>query len=135
MTTKLIGALIIVLVLFGGWNLFLYWEKVKNDEDLKRKEAVVISGNSQHLEGVPATLEPGLQKAHQAGAEALGAWLKTYGGSIKDPRKAWLELEYAMLLSRENPAEAKRVYAGVADRTLETSPVYQRVKQLEKTYR
>lgn len=134
MTTKLIGALIIVLVLFGGWNLFVYWEKVKNEEDVKRKQTVAVSGHGQHLEGVPQGLEASVQRAHQAGAAALGVWLKTHSASIKDPRKAWLELEYAMLLSRENPAEAKRIYAGVASRTTESSPVYKRVKELEKTY-
>jgi hypothetical protein len=30
--TKLIAAVIIILVLYGAWELFLYWEKVKNEE-------------------------------------------------------------------------------------------------------
>ena len=36
--TKLIAALIIVAALCGVWQLFLYWEKVKNEEETKQKQ-------------------------------------------------------------------------------------------------
>ena len=36
--TKLIAVLIIVAALYGGWKLFLYWEKVKGEEETKQKQ-------------------------------------------------------------------------------------------------
>ena len=31
--TKVITVIIIVLVLWGGWELFFYWERVKNEQE------------------------------------------------------------------------------------------------------
>ena len=134
MTTKLIAALIIVAVLYGGWNLFLYWDKVKNEKESIRKEeaAAVVTENS--LPGLPYGLEQSLQAAKRQGAASLKNWLKTYGRSIQDPRKAWIELNYCVLISRADPAEARRIFAEVKNRTPESSPVWPRIKQLEKTY-
>ncbi|HWQ93585.1 MAG TPA: hypothetical protein VN673_18125 [Clostridia bacterium] len=132
--TKIIGALLIIGVLFGGWNLFLYWEKVKNEEETQRKEEATSAIIPEQLPGLPPGLEPSLRAAEQQGAASMTAWLKTYGPSVQDPRKAWIELDYCRLLSRENPAEARRIFASVKERTPATSPVYPRIKQLEKTY-
>jgi hypothetical protein len=134
MMTKAIAALIIAGFLFGGWHLFLYWERVKNEEHVKRKEAAQAGTVGQRLPGLPHGLEASLNAAQQRGAEGLGAWLKSYGANVEDPRKAWIELDYVMLLSREKPAEARRVFASVKARVREGSPVYPRIKQLEKTY-
>jgi len=35
--TKIIAAFIIIVVVWGGWELFLYWDKVKNEEETKQK--------------------------------------------------------------------------------------------------
>ena len=43
-------------------------------------------------------------------------WLKTYGQSVEDPRKAWIELDYCVAVAREDPAEARRVFAAVKER-------------------
>jgi hypothetical protein len=64
----------------------------------------------------------------------LRNWLKAYDRQIKDPRKAWIELDYCVLVAREDPAEARRVFASVKDRMPASSPVWPRIKQLEKTY-
>jgi len=132
--TKLIGLVIILLVLWGGWELFFYWERVKNEEDTQKKQAAAAAGMGERLPGMPYQLEPSLSAAQGKGAAGLQAWLKTYGRTIQDPRKAWIELDYCVLISRDNPAEAKRLFAEVKARTPETSPVWQRIKQLEKTY-
>ena len=47
--TKLIAAfMIIVVVLYGGWELFLYWEKVKNEDETKQKQeaAAMVMGTN-----------------------------------------------------------------------------------------
>src|SRR5213593_2004335 len=132
--TKLIAALIIVAVLYGGWHLFLYWDKVKNEEETAHKQAASSVINPEQLPGVPQSLEPSLQAAQQQGPAALRKWLKDYHKIIQDPRKAWIELDYCVSVAREDPAEAKRVFAAVKERTPPSSPVWPRIKQLEKTY-
>ena len=57
-----------------------------------------------------------------------------YDRSVVDPRRAWIQLDYVVEVSREDPSEAKRVFKNVKDRTPPSSPVYSRIKSLEKTY-
>jgi hypothetical protein len=132
--TKLISILIILAVLYGGWELFFYWEKIKNEEDTQKKQAVAAVVVGEQLTGMPNMLETSLRAAEAQGAAGLKNWLKTYGPKIQDPRKAWIELDYCLLISRANPAEARSIFAEVKNRTPESSPVWTRIKQLEKTY-
>lgn len=136
--TKVIAALIILLVLWGGWELFFYWERVKNEQETQKKQEAAALVVGENLPGMAylntQALEQSLRKAQSEGAGAMRAWLKNYGNMVQDPRKAWIELDYCLLLSREDPAEAKRVFAQVKARTPETSPVWPRIKQMERTY-
>jgi hypothetical protein len=133
--TKLIAILIVVAALWGGWQVFLYWDKVKSEDDAaaKKKAQTEITSGDQ-LPGVPYNLESSYQAVKNQGATALKNWLKANGRMVQDPRKAWIELDYAVAVSREDPAEAKRVFAEVKNRTPQNSPVWPRIKQLEKTY-
>src|SRR5438552_17418082 len=115
--TKLIAALIIVAVLYGGWHLFLYWEKVKSEEEVTQRQQAAATVDPNQLSGLPRNLEPGLQAAQKQGAAAMREWLKIYGQMLQDPRKAWIELDYCVLIAREDPAEARRVFAAVKERT------------------
>jgi len=132
--TKIISVFIIVLVIYGGWNLFLYWEKVKDEKENSLKAAAHATVVPEQLPGMPSGLEPTLQAAQKAGAPGLKNWLKQYSRVVGDPRLAWIELDYVVLVARDDPAEARRVFAAVKKRTTPASPVYERVKQLEKTY-
>ncbi|HLH54342.1 MAG TPA: hypothetical protein VKY92_12075 [Verrucomicrobiae bacterium] len=132
--TKVIGAIIILGVLYGGWELFFYWERVKNEEVVQQKQAAAAVVVGESLEGVPQPLQASLATAEAQGAAALGNWLKVNDRLIQDPRKAWIQLDYCLLLSRENTAEAKRIFAEVKKRTPESSPVWPRIKKLENAY-
>ena len=132
--TKLIAVVILLAVLYGGWELFFYWEKVKNEQEVQQKQAAAAIVAGEQLEGMPSQMEPMLKAAESQGAAGLRNWLKAYGPSIHDPRKAWIELDYCLLISRENPSEAKRLFAEVKSRTPESSPVWPRIKKLEKAY-
>ena len=132
--TKIIGVLVIVLVIYGGWNLFLYWEKVRDEKANSQKAAASAAVVPEQLPGLPAGLEPTLQAAQKAGATGLKNWLKLHDRKVSDPRLAWIQLDYVVLVARDDPAEARRVFAAVKKRTTPASPVYERVKQLEKTY-
>ena len=131
--TKLIAALMVLAVLYGGWELFFYWEKVKNEQETQKKQTSTVI-DPDGLAGLPQPLEPALKAAEAQGAPALRSFLKNYGRSIQDPRKAWIELDFCLLIAREDPAEAKRIFAQVKDHTPETSPIWPRIKKLEKAF-
>ena len=133
--TKLITAFIIIVVLFGGYHLFLYWERVKTEEETQKKQAVAAAVQGENLPGLPPWLEPSLKAAQQKSPAAFRKWLKTYDKALQDPRKAWIELDYCVAIAREDPSEARRVFAEVKKRTPPSSPVWPRVKALEKTYK
>ena len=135
--TKVIAAVLILLVLWAGWELFFYWERVKNEQETQKKQAAAALVVGDNLPGMPQYsqgMESSLRKAQAQGAAGLREWLKAYGKNVQDPRKAWIELDYCMLLSEKDPSEAKRVFAEVKARTPQSSPVWPRIKQLEKTY-
>lgn len=131
--TKIIAAVIVALVLWGGWELFFYWERVNNEKEDEKKHAVTAV-QPEMLNGLPPELDNALRAAQNQGPDGLGNFLKVYGNRLQDPRKAWIELDYCQMLARENTAEAKRVFAGVKQRTPHSSPVWPRIQQLEKTY-
>lgn len=131
--TKLISALIVIVVIFCGWQLFKYWEQVQNDEETKKKEAAAII-NPVYLPGMPSQLEQGFQTVQQRGTAAIRNWLKTYESALQDPRKAWIELDLCVAITREDPTEARRIFQAVKARTPAGSPIQPRLKQLEKSY-
>jgi hypothetical protein len=131
--TKLITAAILIVVLYVAYHVFVYWEQVRDQKEAQQAEARKVI-QPESLSGMPSQLENSLQAAQRAGINSFRKWLDTYGPSLQDPRKAWIELDYCLLLSRDNPKEARRVFAGVKQRVKPDSPVYRRVKELEATY-
>ena len=132
--TKLITAFIIVVVCYCGYHLFRYWETVKDEEQTQRKEAATLASQAESLPGLPPQLQDSLRAAQQRGAAGLRNWLKAYGSQVQDPRRAWLEMDLCVAIAREDPAEARRLFKSVKDRIPPSSPVWPRVKQLEKSY-
>lgn len=127
-----ITIIIIALVVYGGWELWVYWNTF--DKRNPGQEQSAPQAGADQLPPLSYELENSLAAAQKAGPAAFRNWLKLYGPSIQDPRRAAIELDYIMMIAREDPNEAKRIFADVKGRTPETSPVYKRVKQLEKTY-
>jgi len=134
MTKALITILIVAVVGFGAWQIFEYWQKVDAEKASEQKQAAAAVVNGDSLSGVPSGLETSLQAAEKGGADALGNWLKTYGNAVQDPRKAWIQLDYVVLITRDNPQEAKRLFADVKNRTQPNSPVWPRIQAMQKTY-
>jgi hypothetical protein len=129
----LVGLIIIVGLSLGAYQLYEYWGKFKEPEAVTATPAAPqISG--QELPGLVPRLEPILETAQRRGAPGLHDFLNTYGNTVSDPRRAWIELDYVVLVAQNNPAEARRVFAKVKSRVSANSPVYPRVQQLEKTY-
>lgn len=134
MIKTLIIIAVAAIVGLGAWQIFDYWQKLQDEKQASQKQQASQQVNPDALPGLPEGWDTSLKNAEQQGATALGQWLKTYGAQVQDPRKAWIELDYVILLSRDNPQEAKRIYNDVRDRTPTNSPVYPRVKELEKSF-
>ncbi len=130
--TKLITILIILVVGFIGYHLFEYWQTVEKEQDQKKPVVQQLTGDE--LQGMPDKLLLSYQAAQKRGLEGLRDWLKAYGNEVKDPRKAWIQLDYCLLVQREDIGEAKRVFADVKARTPKNSPVWPRIQDLAKTY-
>jgi hypothetical protein len=131
MLKLLIGLVIAAAVAFVGWEIYLQWVEVK---EKKPTTEAVVTVDANSLPGMPSGMEAAYDQAKQNGAVGLKTFLTKYGKAIKDPRLASIELDYVVLVASKDIAEARKVFAGVKARTLSDSPVYPRVKQLEKTY-
>jgi hypothetical protein len=130
-----ISLLVVIAVLGGAYKIWEYWDKVSHDQDIKEQEAAAkLQINPDGLQGMPEDLKKSYDIAKNNGTAALGKWLKSVGSRVDDPRRAWIELDYVVGVAGSDPQEAKRVFADVKGRITETSPVYPRVKALEKTY-
>jgi hypothetical protein len=134
---KLLLTVVVVIGLgMGAYQLWEYWGKFKPSESSSGQSApaaaAIVSDSS--LPGLPPKLEPYLEAARQRGAQGLHDFLLTYGRTISDPRLGNIELDYVVLVAKNNPAEARRVFTKVKSRTSPTSPIYPRVQLLEKTY-
>ncbi len=133
---KVIIAIVIVVgVCMGVWEIYTYWEDVQQKKHEKVKAIEAQADADRQLPGLAASLEGPLEAARRQGATGLRQFLIRYGHTIKDPRLASIELDFVVLVARENPAEAKTVFARVEQRINSASPVYKRVEQLEKTYK
>ena len=132
----LIGIFVVLAVIFLGWRVYDYWVGVDTEREARERAKLPPPVVPERLEGLPSQLEPSLQEAQKKGAAGLKSWLDQYKRSplVKDPRLAWIELDYVVGVAAENPIEAKRVFSEVKKRTPPESPVYPRIKELERTY-
>lgn len=121
----IVGFYLLGKTIFEGYQA----HERKTNPQQQQKDAV-----ANVLEGLPSQFEPSLAAAQAQGAPALKAWLAKYGQYARDPRLAEIQLDYVVLVSRTNPAEAKQFFQAVKQRTPKTSPLYERVKRLEPTY-
>lgn len=128
-----IGILILALIGFGGFKLWEYWDATEQN---KIKPDPTANVQPQSLQGLPQGLEQPLQDAQAKGPEAFREFIDNIKKSplVKDPRLAWIELDYVVMLAGKDPAEARKVFRKVKERTPADSPVYARVKSLEKTF-
>jgi hypothetical protein len=132
---KAVIAIVIVAVLaFGGYKVWEYW--TQTDKDKTAATAPPAQVNAQSLQGLPQQLETPLAEAQKKGPDAFKEYIDSIKKSplVKDPRLAWIELDYVVMVASKDPAEAKRVFTKVKERTPADSPVYPRIKSLEKTF-
>jgi len=136
----LIGVAILALIYLGAKSLMTHWGEVTSQDDGDPAAVTEVQTPSTSTEtadsipGLPAHLENSLAAAKRQGADGLKVWLKSNRGSVRDPRLADIELDYVVMVAGKNFGEARDVLTAVKARTPENSPVYPRLKKLEKAY-
>src|SRR6185503_17317089 len=132
----LISILIVIGVIFTIYKGYDYWVRVNDEKALNEKAQQGEDIDIGRLSGMPWQLEQKYRDAAQKGAPGLKAFLDAYGTSpsFKDPRKAWIELDYLVMISGNDPVEAKRIYADVKARISTNSLIYPRIRSLGRTY-
>ena len=132
---KVFGFILILLAIYLAHQGYLRYQTFRTTHaDGSSDRSGAGPGSPSSLPGLPLNLEPFLQAAQSKGTATFKICLDYYGPQIEDPRKAWIELDYVVMVSTEDITEAKRVYAEVKARTPKSSPVYERVKRLAKAY-
>jgi hypothetical protein len=131
----LISIFIVLAIIFTGWKVVDYYQQVEQENEQK-EAASGVNVSPRSLPGLPKPLENPLAEVTKKGPVALKDWLDQAKANnmVKDPRLAWIELDYVLMAVREDPVEAKRVFLSVKSRIDEDSPVYPRLKSLQKSF-
>lgn len=133
---QIITILLIIAAIWAAKEIKVYWETVKAKKLAEEggAPATKTQGPASTLPGMPASLESSFQTAQRQGPTGVKTWLKSYRPYLSDPRLASIELDYIVLIGARNIKEAREIFAAVKQRTPTNSPIYPRIKQLEKTY-
>ena len=133
---QFLGLLLIVGLLWVGHKILNYYKTIeaKAAHTPAEQAAVPNAANPASLPGMPSELEAPLQVVMQEGHKSLRRWLDYYRPRLADPRLAWIELDYVTLVSAVDPETARQAFQAVKARTPTNSPVYPRIRQLQKTY-
>jgi hypothetical protein len=131
--SKLIGILILVAGFWGFFKLMGLYNKTKIESEGPAK-VQQAAAPADALPPLPPALEASLAQAKAGGADAMKDWLAANQPYLRDPRKAAIELDYARLLVRSDPAGAKRIYQAVKARTPADSPVAEQLKSLGRLF-
>lgn len=132
---NVIVILLIVGAAFGTWRYYKSVEGAKAAEtETAPPPGVAATLTEDQLPRMHATLENSLSQARQRGAYGLRQWLNNYGNMVGDPRLAWIQLDYVILVGSTDLGEARRVFEQVKKRVPETSVLYPRIKKLEPSY-
>jgi hypothetical protein len=132
-----ISILVILAVGVGAFKLWEYWDRVNQEKETTQKSADGSDISEYRLSGMGSyELEQRYTKAKQNGPAAMKEFLDTYRNAPKfdDPRKAWIELDYAVLITPSDPLEAKKIFLDVKQRIPTNSPIYPRIRAMSKTY-
>jgi hypothetical protein len=133
---NLIGLLIVVGIVIGIWKTWEVYEQQQTTQELAKKDSAKLLDGTR-FPGMDPALENSYRMAKEKGAAGLRDFLNGYRGTphLVDPRLGHIEIDYALLLNLNNPAEGRRVFNEVKNRILASSPLQPRVKQLEASFK
>jgi len=132
----LIGIFIALVIGIGAYKIYDHWEKVKERRVLEDRAARGADINPDELPGMPWQLVQKLHEAQRTDAATMKRFIDSCKNfpDVKDPRLAWVELDYVVMISATDPIEARKIFQAVKKRTPADSPIYPRIKSLEKNY-
>lgn len=131
-------ALIVVLIVLSAVYVFTelvgLYDRTANPSQARQvtPESERLTGAS--LPGLPSYLEGSLAEAQQGGLESLERWLRTWNSHVQDPRLAWIELDYVVLLNLKDHRAARDHFHRVRARVPVNSPVHERILRLQSAY-
>ena len=133
---NLIGLALIVGVLFGAYKLWELYDQQSATKQLVEKDTR-HQEFGQHLQGLDQRLEQVFREAHGKGPIALKAFLTDYRNTafLQDPRLAWMEVDYALMLVNKDAKQARAAFDEVRNRIPPNSPVMPRIKELEQAFK
>jgi hypothetical protein len=133
-------ALIAIFIALVGVYLFMelvgFYRRTAGPEGSQpsTSSSEVHTPTGDTLPGLPPFLETSLAQAQQQGAEELGKWLKAWSKQVQDPRLAWIELDYVVLLNLKDHKAARERFQQIKARTPPGTPVYDRIQKLDSAY-
>jgi len=130
---QFLGIVLICMAVLAGRGFYRHFTHFMG-EQLPPAQSQATNNPGAVLPGMPASLESSFAAAEAQGPKTLRRWLDYYGMNIADPRRAAIELDYVVMVSGQDMAEARRVFAAVKARTPTNSPVHARIKRLEQAY-
>ena len=132
----LISILIVLMLILGAFKLWDYWEKVSQEQELNQKAADGSDVDPTRLRGVEWDVENLYLEARQKGPDDVRKFLDRFDKSpkFKDPRRAWIELDYIVSITSSDPVAAKQRFLDVKERIKTNSAVYPRIRAMSKTY-
>ena len=110
-----VGLISVVGLSLGAGHFYQDWGTV-NDKTPSRNRGRAGEVNGEHLPGLPPQLAGPVQTAEHGGTAAMKEFLSAHAKEIKDPRRAWIELDYVVLAGANDPGEARRVFQKVKAR-------------------
>lgn len=112
-----------------------YQKSTANSIDHQRAPAAAVVANpDDDLPPLAPALEASLKQAMAGGSSAMKEWLETNGPYLRDPRKAAIQLDFAQVLARSDPAGAKRLYLEIKGRNPQGAAVSGRLQKLAKLF-
>jgi hypothetical protein len=131
-----IALILLLLAGFLGFSLWDHWREVNEQKRAEQQAATGADIDPRTLPGLPSQLEIKLEEAQRGDLVRFKAFIDGIKQlkDVKDPRLAWIELDYVVMLSHSNPVEAKKLFWEIKKRTPESSPIYPRIRTLAKTY-
>lgn len=132
MLKQILTVIFIAIAIYVGIKCSNYFQRRMQEAQQKAEGPPRYAPGK--LPGLAAELEPAYEDAKKRGLEGLREFLGRHRSEIEDPRLADIQMDYAVLAGRTNPAEARRVLADIRPRLAATSRAYKRFEQLEKVY-
>lgn len=132
----LIGILIALLLCLGGWRVWEHWQKVSEQQEGALRKETQVELRPEEIPGLPYQLEFKLTEARKQGPKTLKQFIDTWKNSpdVRDPRLAWIELDYVTMIAQTDPVEAKKIFMDVKNRVPTNSIIYPRIRSLSAAY-